>query len=324
MRAAVIVAVVMALGGIAEAQPWAQGVSEAQKTEAKARLDEGNDLFLAQKYKEALDKYTQAVAAWDHPAIRFNMVRALIQLDRAVEASDNLQLALQYGQDPLDEVMYREALNYQKLLANQIGDLEITCSQPGAKLTLDGQPLLTCPGKEKRRVAPGSHSVVATKEGFLTKELRVVVVGGKAETADIKLVPLDKAAKVVHRWPTWRPWLVFGASLAVVGAGTLLQLDAGAMMNDYDTRVATACAINGCDLGDGSPTSTELNEMYDRARRRSVVAVSVISVGVAGAVVGGVMLWMNRGRTVYEDPIKPSVGVVPTSDGGMVTLSGGF
>jgi hypothetical protein len=332
MRAAWILAVVFSVGvGLqqaADAQPWAQGVTDAQKAEAQKHLEEGNTFFLKQQYKEALEKYQAAIASWDHPAIRFNVVRCLIQLDRPVEASDNLQAALKYGADPLEEAVYTEALSYQKLLANQIGDLEVTCTQDGAKLTLDGQPLMNCPGKEKRRVSPGSHGIVATKAGFLTKEMQIVVVGGKAENVEVKLIPLDKAAKVVHRWDaTWMPWVIFGGSLAVVGVGAGIEFIARSDMSAYDQRVASSCAVNGCNLEMPDPSkmgevelAASLNEQRDRAEFRDKLAIGVISVGAVGAVIGGVMLFMNRGQTVYEDPSKhggiQALRVTPTRDGG--------
>jgi hypothetical protein len=341
--AALILAVVCGVGvgtvRDATAQPWAQGVSDSDKNAAKAKLEEGNNLYLTTDYKGALAKYEEALKSWNHPAIRFNVVRCLIQLDRPVEASDNLVESLKYGKDPFEETIYQEALSYQKLLASQIGEVEIGCTQEGAKLTFDGQPFIDkCPGKEKRRVTPGRHAVVASKEGFLTKEMPVIVIGGQAESVDVKLVPLDKAAKVVHRWPTWIPWVVFGGGLAVTGLGVLLEVDAQNQMNQYDQDVAGACAVNGCNLNatlnEMMTNKTEvdvadrLNAQRERAESRDRLAIGVIAVGAVGAAVGGVLLFLNRGQTVYEDPTKagePVVNVTPTRDGGAtVSLSGRF
>ncbi|MDB4956155.1 MAG: hypothetical protein JWO36_3724, partial [Myxococcales bacterium] len=121
MRMASIV-LVLALGvstrvHAEDVPPWAAGVSDAHKKSAKTLLDSGNVLFLGHDYVAALEQYKQAVAAWDHPAIRFNIVRCLIQLDRSLDAFDNLQLALKYGAAPLEAAVYNEALAYQKLLA---------------------------------------------------------------------------------------------------------------------------------------------------------------------------------------------------------------
>src|SRR4051812_38973049 len=100
--------------------PWVAGVSEDNKAAAKKLLAQGNELFLEHKYAEALDTFKQAIAKWDHPAIRFNIVRCLIQLDRPVDAAENLELALKYGPAPLEESVYAEAVAYKKLLATQV------------------------------------------------------------------------------------------------------------------------------------------------------------------------------------------------------------
>jgi hypothetical protein len=306
-------------------QPWAIGVTEQQKAQAQKLLEEGNVLFLAKNYAEALEKYKSAVGAWDHPAIRFNMVRCLIQLDRPVDASDNLALALKYGAAPMEEAVYSEALSYQKLLANQIGDLDVHCEQGGVKVTLDGQPLLNCPGKEHRRVAPGQHQLVGTKDGFLTKTTEVVVLGAKTQDSKIELVPLGKAAKVVHRWATWVPWTVFGGGLVLAGIGGVLQYQASQDMSSYDSGVSTYCSGVGCASDD--PRLASVNDFKTRAQTENKVAVSVMTVGFATAVIGGVMLYMNRGRTVYEGSVEkqgPQVGFTPTHDGGVMSLSGHF
>ncbi|HUS31914.1 MAG TPA: tetratricopeptide repeat protein [Kofleriaceae bacterium] len=324
-----VVGLWVATANIAHAdQPWAQGVSEAQKAEAQKKLEEGNALFLKQNYPEALKAYQAAVAQWDHPAIRFNIVRCLIQLDQPVPASDNLQLALKYGAAPLEEAVYTEALAYQKLLANQIAEVEISCKQDGAKVTLDGETLIAkCPGSEKRRVKPGQHGVVTTKEGFLPQNIEVVVVGGNTETVETNLVPLAKAAKIVHRWPTWIPWVVFGGGLVVAGFGGVIEATAFSNMSTFDKQVSSNCQTTGCDLN----TNQSLRDQRDDAKTLGNIGIAIISVGAAGAVAGGVLLVMNRGQTVYEQPEKQQgplgtarLDYVPHDGGGVLTLSGRF
>jgi hypothetical protein len=340
MRSALILTIVCGLGlavteGVATAQPWAEGVSEDQKNAAKAKLEEGNARYLKNEYKEAQALYEEALKSWNHPAIRFNLVRCLVQLEQWVPASENLDQALVHGKAPFTEEVFNEVQSYQKMLSKQTAEVELSCSQDGAKLTFNGKPFIDkCPGKQKRRVETGQHQVVATKDGFLTKEMPVIVVGGKAQSVEVELVPLDKAAKVVHKWPTWIPWTVFIGGLAVTGVGVLLEVDAQSQMNQYDQDVAGRCAVNGCNLRDPMPGTEEaaiaesLNDQKSRAESRDKLAIAIMSVGIAGAAVGGVLLFLNRGQTVYEDPVKggatAKVNVTPTHDGGMVSLSGRF
>jgi len=168
--------VMMAAPARADTQPWAVGVTEAQKQKAHQLLEAGNALFLERKYGEALDKYREAIGVWDHPAIRFNIVRCLVFLDKPVEAAENLKLALTYGAAPLEEQVYSEALGYEKLLAKQVGEVVVSCEQDGVALALDGKPLATCPAKEPRRVTTGRHQVVGTKHGFVPRTITGVSI----------------------------------------------------------------------------------------------------------------------------------------------------
>ncbi len=298
-------------------QPWATGVTASQRATAQQRLEAGNALFLDRKYAEALEEYKQAVAAWDHPAIRFNIVRCLIQLDRAVEAAENLKLALKYGSAPLEDTVYQEALAYDKLLANEIGDLEVSCAQPGVRVTFDGQPLATCPAKESRRVAPGPHQLVGTRDGLLTSTIEVIVIGGKHQDVHVSLKPLEQAARIEHRWPTWMPWVVFGGGFAVVAIGGIVELQASTNLGNFDQMVQHDCP-NNCPAGTVSTGERSRGELENK------IAVSVLTVGVATIATGVAMLYMNRGRTVYPHSIERVVDFTPLHGGGALTLRGRF
>ncbi len=317
------VALILALAAIAHADdasaPWSAGVSAEQKAAAHQLLEAGNALFLEHKYADALERYNSAVSHWDHPAIRFNIVRCLIQLDRAAEASDNLELALKYGSTPLEDAVYAEAIAYQKLLAKQTGELVVRCDQPAVMITLDGQPFAKCPGSETRRVATGRHQLVAARDGFLTKTSDVEVSGGKRDEVSVTLIPLAETARVVHRWPAWVPWVVFGGGLAVVGAGALLEGFASSKMSDFDRALLRDCAGLGC--GPDHPMPAADAHLESTARLYSGIGGAVLATGAAATIAGGVLLYMNRGRTVFgERPID----ITPMTGGAAVTLHGAF
>ena len=304
----------------ADDKPWVTGVSEENKAAAKVLLDEGNARFIEHDYTGALDKYNAAVEKWEHPAIRFNMVRCLIQLDRAVEASESLKLALKFGAAPLEEAVYNEALSYQKLLANEVGTITVRCDQPGVAVSLDGDVLLTCPGEQTRPVKPGKHQLLGSRAGFLTKTAEVFVVGGAHERASMSLSPIEHTGKVVHRWATWVPWLVVGAGLTVTGIGGLIEYQSYQTMNEYDRSLVTACFDTGCDPAHPLPSSIAATK--DRAELQNQVAVGVMTAGIATVVTGGVLLYLNRSRTVY--PTAEHIDVTPTSGGAAVSVRGRF
>jgi hypothetical protein len=311
--ACALVALLLAAGRADADEPWKQGVTPEQMATAQKLLEEGNALFLERDHAGARAKYQQALAAWDHPAIRFNLVRTLIPLDRIVEAYDNLELALKYGAAPLEENVYAEALAYQKLLANQIASVIVACKQSGVTVTLDGQPLLTCPGSQRHRVLPGQHQIVAKKPGFLTHTVEVVALGGRRETVELRVEPLGEVGRIEHRWRTWVPFDVMGTGLGVAGIGALVQYMASSDHDRYYSLVGRECAPLGCAPG-------YEQDLKDRAILENRIAIATIGVGAATLVTGGVMLYLNRARTVYTQDAQPPVVVAPQRGGGTVNV----
>ncbi|MDB4957153.1 MAG: hypothetical protein JWO36_4722, partial [Myxococcales bacterium] len=250
----------------------------------------------------------------------------LIQLDRSLDAFDNLQLALKYGAAPLEAAVYNEALAYQKLLANQIGDITVRCDQAGVKLSLDGQPLADCPGVEQRRVTPGRHQIVGVKQGFLTKTSEVFVVGGKHQEVAVSLAPVGQSAVIVRRWPSWIPWVVFGAGLTMTGVGGLIELQASQDLAAYDRELASGCPNVGCDANHPVPAS--IAHLKTRGERENAIAGVAVAAGASAAITGAVLLYLNRGRTIYpKETSGPSLGridVVPHAGGASITLAGQF
>jgi len=308
-------AVVVLLAGTAHAQsksPWSEGVTDDQKAKAKVLLDAGNAKFVEHDYGAALEQYTAAVAVWDHPAIRFNMVRCLVQLGRNLEAADSLDKALEYGSAPLEAAIYDEAIGYQKLLASQITTVTVTCDQPGVTVTLDGKPFASCPAKAAQRVLAGQHQIVGTKSGLLTRTVELVATGGTPREVAIKLDRPERAATIVHRWPAWIPWTVFGGGLAVIGGGALASALGQSEMKSFDKFVDDRCT-GQCKPGQLS----DVQYLKDGAELKGTVGTALMITGGAAVATGAVMLYLNRGRTVYPE-------VMPIAGGAAMTWSGSF
>lgn len=161
---------------------------------------------------------------------------------------------------------------------------------------------------------PGPHQVVGVKDGFLTKTFDAVVVGGWAERMAVALEPLAAVGRIEHRWPVWIPWVVFGSGFAIAGAGALLDLSAAADMESYDRSIAQQCGAMACME---SELPADVRDLRDRAETKSAFAVGIIVAGAAAITAGGVMLYLNRGRTVYPE-------VAPAAGGATVSLSGRF
>ena len=291
--------------------PWAAGVTEQQKARAHELLDAGNALFLDKKYAEALVKYRAAVEAWDHPAIRFNIVRCLIQLDRSVEAAENLKTALRYGAAPLEEAVYGEALAYEKLLAKQVGDLTIACEQTDVEITLDGQVIAKCPARVTRRMAPGKHHLIATKGGYLPQTQEVVVIGGETQEVVVRLFEIGAVRNGGPRF-YGKVTLVGGAGLLAVAGGFALW-----GYHRYHAQFPEHCGGGRPEI-DGKPGCDPTGfDAVERARVYGGVATVVSVIGAAAVVTGAIVIWRSP-RTERRAVLTPTKG------GAGVVLSGTF
>ncbi len=304
------VAAVVAVVAPAAANPWAQGVSQATQDEANAIFDEANRLFAEQAHAPAAEKYRAALALWDHPLIRFNLAVTLIRLDRPLEAADELERALRYGDAPFKQDLYQSALDYQALLKGRVGHVEASCEQAGANVMLDGKPWFTCPGTQTLRVMAGEHALVGEREGYLTSSRRVFVGGGATVREELRLVPLADAVILEYRYPRWVPYTVAAGGVAIGLAGLATWISARNQMDEFERDYAIVCA-NGCpkDLT-GDPRYDALRDDRDAAERRGTIGVGVMIGGGAVLVGGAVMVILNR-------PTRrlPRVEVAPTAGG---------
>ena len=291
----------------AETKPWAQGVPEAQQDKANAIFEEGNQLFAEQAHAPALEKYRAAVALWDHPLIRFNTAVTLIRLDRPLEAADELEKALRFGDAPFKKDLYQQALDYQALLKGRVGYVEASCDQQGAAVLLDGKPWFTCPGTQKIRVMAGEHAVVGSLSNYLTSSQRIVVTGGATVQEKVKLVPLDSAVILKYPYRRWIPYAITGTGAAIGLAGLGVWLAGRSQMNDFEDNFARDCPM-GCmkNLSD----KPLLRDLRDSAELKGTIGVSMMIAGGAVTVGGIVMAILNR-----PERILPKVEVAPTSGG---------
>lgn len=291
---------------------WSVGVAADQQSRANALFAEGNQLFAQQAHAGALEKYQAAIAIWDHPLIRFNLTVTLIRLDRILEAADNLDAALRFGQEPFPEQLYPQALDYQKLLGGLVGTIEASCDQPAA-LVLDGKPWFSGPGVRSQRVLVGQHVIVAEHPGLITVSRRVDVRGGTTARERIALVSLDTATKLEYPTNPWIPRATLAAGIAMGLGGLGVWLVGKNQMDEFDVALAQTCT-KGCaaDLTD----QPALRQMRDSARLKGTIGTSAMVGG--GVVAAGAVVWVivNRPKRVL-----PNVEVSPTDGAVRVSMA---
>jgi tetratricopeptide (TPR) repeat protein len=273
-----------------EQRPWAVGVSADNQELAMERFERGNERLDQGLFVQALQLYREAIAAWDHPAIRYNVAVALINLERPLDAYDELERALAHGEQALEPDVYLQALAYQRLLGGQIVRLAIECVEPATHVQLDGNELaMSCPGTKEQRVLPGRHRVVANKPGFVTRQHELAPSGGETVRVSVDLMTDEEATITRRRWDAWKPWAVVSGGVAIGLVGLGFELQSAATFRSYDRAIATLCPDMPCES-----IPDNVSDAYDRGRTQTKVAAGLFIAGGATVVTGAVLLWLNR------------------------------
>jgi tetratricopeptide (TPR) repeat protein len=305
---------------LADDKPWAAGVSADDQAKALELYRQGNELFEQARYLEALAKYEVALRAWDHPSIRYNAAVCLINLGRADEAYENLTAALRFGGEPLSAELQRQAATYEKLLVGQLAELEVRCTEPEAKVMLDGKPLLACPGTESRRVRPGNHQLVGEKPGYATDARAIELPAGKKTVIVLELKLLDAGGspgRLERRWPRWMPWTVLAAGAVIGGISIPLSLAARDDYRAWDAQFAALCPA-GCDPSLLAPAQRATLDALDSDRKRSAtLAYASVAIGATAIAAGFTLVLLNQPRLVGAT-VQPEV----SADRATVSLVG--
>jgi hypothetical protein len=281
------------------ATPWSQGVPETSQKRALQLFQEGNVFFEQAKYTEAVAKYEQALTAWDHPNIRFNMAVCLINMRQPLVAWEHLKQALRFGDAPLGKRLYAEAQTYVAVLESSLAELTVKSTQSDVSVMVDGGQVLTGAGEHTMKLLAGKHQLVATRPGYVTDSRALDLPAGKPTNEQIALV--RETVKVERenyerRWKWWLPWAVAGSSVVfgVVGGG--VYAGARSQMNQYDSALAQMCPA-GCTE---AQIPGSLKSQATSARHKSEVAIGLWTGAGAAVITGGVLAILNRPRKMEE------------------------
>ena len=295
-------------------RPWAAGVSADRQKQALVAFREGNAQLNDGLFARASETYRKALEAWKHPAIHYNLALAQMNLDQPIEAYENFNKAIAYGDAPLAKDKLEHAKEYMLLLDKQIATIEVSCDKVGAKVSVDGKEVFIGPGRFKQRVRIGRHTFVAEKTGYTTRINAPFIGPGENFRIELKLYTAEELTRYNRRWDaTWMPYAVIGGGAAVGLLGVVFELSANSAYNDYDKQVA-ACNMNNM----GCPTTGELTELRDSGDQKKMIGY--VAYGVAGAAVSaGVLLailnrpqaYQIRPEQLQEEQAARSVSITP-------------
>lgn len=285
---------------------WAAGVPAEKQKVALELFREGNSALKESLFPKAAQKYREALKEWDHPAIHYNMALALLNLDQPVEVYEHLLASMRFGAQPLDSDKYEQAMRYKALTEKQLARAVVTCEVPGASVVMDGRSLFTAPGRYEGMVRAGPHSIVATKEGYLTVEQSKVLPGGETSTVKLELFRAEDLTQYRRLWPAWIPWAVTAGGVAVLGAGAGMHLSARDAFLQYDKGIkdCTDPRTQGC-----TPVPA-LTQKLQFGQTIQPVAMGAYVVGGAALLAGATLLYVNRLQPYQVNPGEHSVDVV--------------
>lgn len=287
-----------------EESPWSRGVPDERRRAADALFLEGNKLLRESLAITALAKYREALEQWDHPNIHFNLALALMFQDQPVELYEHLEKAVQYGVKPLEQERYQHAKNYMALLEKQLVRAEIRCDVPEGQVELDGRPLFATPGRWEGLVRAGRHTLVASRDGYVTNQSVRSWEGGKPVAVNLELKTVDELTVHRRRWSAWGPWTLLGAGAAVAAAGGALHYTGRDRIRSANEEARRRCA-SGVTCTAEPP---EVARMRRDGTRMQAVGVGAYAVGGAALVAGGILVWLNRDETrirAYDDGEQP-------------------
>jgi tetratricopeptide (TPR) repeat protein len=299
----------------ADDEPWSRGVPTAVQEAARAVFLEGNRLFKIPLFAQAVEKYTEALGTWEHPAFYFNLALAQLNLGQDVEAHDNLERAMKYGAAPLGDAEFGEARKQLEELERRLGRLRVSCPTPGAEVTLNGVTLFTGPGSREVWVKAQAHELTAKRRDYVTRVKRVTVAPGAMQELDL---PLRKLIED-RPWAVWKPWAVVGTGAAIVAAGGVLHTLSARDFRAYDAGFRMlSCAAMGCTDAAIDAENPGLRAELRRARREQTLAVGGYIAGGAAIAAGAVLVYLNRHRLAEqeeESPRGPGIVIAPVVSG---------
>lgn len=264
---------------------WSRGVPATERATAEALFLEGNELFESSLFAEAADRYRAALAHWQHPAIHLNLAKALILLQRPVEAVNSLRVAVQHPEAHDSPEQYDWARESLERLEAQLVEITVTCADEGAEVTVDGVRLFEAPGRGSAHFLPGQHVVVAEKRGYVAVPVRLVLAPGERASVRVSMMSLAAARAAERRFPAWTPWAALGSGAALAMAGGVMRWQAGETFARFDARFSEACPT-GCRKA-GTPP--ELRALHARGVREGRLGTALWITGGL-AVAGGVTL----------------------------------
>jgi hypothetical protein len=190
-----LIVLVLSASRLAIADP--PSLSDSLTGAAKEAFVSAEILLHNDDFAGALTKYEQAYGASKDPRLLFNMAICARSLKQYARMQS---LLTRYEREGGETISSDDRANVERALAaihNLTGALRLSAAEPGATITIDGQPSGMTPLHESITLDLGHHKVAVAKDGFEPFEQVVTVQGGEVVALNVALVAVQHTAQLV-------------------------------------------------------------------------------------------------------------------------------
>ncbi len=302
----------------------------AEEASARAKQDfkEGQQLYAAGKFPEAIDKFEAAYAAKPHPVIAFNIGRCYEQLGDVPKALRSYRDYLRGAPTASDAVAVQQLIaNLEKKLQVQgVQQLLVLTEPKGAVVFIDGKARGSTPASVELR--PGKHTATITLEGHEKVEKAFDMPANTSFELSFTLKPSaapaasTTSAPVAETRPAETPAAVTAPPAATVkarpsqntgglrskawipAAGGVVLLGVGGAF--YGLAKGTEGKLRSGDPSLAAPDARRA--AVSGGQTQQLVAFTLGGVGIAAVAAAGVMFfWPSKsGGTAMR--VSPTVG----------------
>lgn len=170
--------------------------------EARKHFARGIELVDDGAIAQAVVEFRRAYEIKPHYAALYNLGQALIQLGEPIQAIEVLERYLKDGGAAIAPERRQQVEADLRTQRERIAILQIDLSPAGAAVLVDGKRVGTSPLPDVIRVGVGTHSVAASRDGFVSAEMTVNVVGEEHRVVELRLLEATPAGRNPYVSPT--------------------------------------------------------------------------------------------------------------------------
>ena len=307
--------------GAPAASAVASAPASAPATDAEHRYAEAQAHFLAGRYTEALPIFQQLYAESGSPNASLYVARCLREMGQLPEAYDEMvateRNASERARSEERFVATRESARTElRDLERRVGrvTLNVPARPPGLEIEIDGKPVPPERWGSPLPVMPGTVRVWATAPGQATVRQEVEVRAGTEPTITVFMAPAGSGPSGPVAGPSGKAeaapapdagkagpsgLLVGGAvaiGLGVLGMGTFVV--SGVLANGRFSDIKDKCGGQRC-------TDPSINSSIREGHTMDIVADVGLGVGVAGLVLGGILVTVDQTAAPAASPDAP-------------------